>query len=315
MPEESSRERIAVLVVTHNSSDVLADMVASLPAGLGDLDWELVIADNASTDGTPELVEATWPSARLVRVGANAGYGAGANVARAAASPHTAALVLNPDVRLEPGCVPALVARMREAGAGVTVPLLSDGSGELIASQRREPTLRRAWADALVGATRAGRVGTWGEVVTDPQRYRGGAVIDWAEGSTQLVDAACWDALGGWDESYFLYSEETDLHLRAGDAGYPVLFVPQARATHLEGGSATSERLWPLVVANRLRLYAGRHRAPATAAFWAALLLREASRAALGKAPSRQAVRVLVDPAHLRRRRGPEWLAALSADA
>ncbi len=96
-------------------------------------------------------------------------------------------------------------------------------------------------------------------MVTDPSRYGREQDVDWAEGSTQLVDAGCWRDCGPWDEEFFLYSEETEFHLRAGDRGHTVRYVPSARAVHLEGGSATSVRLWPLLVANRWRLFRSRH--------------------------------------------------------
>ena len=70
---------------------------------------------------------------------------------------------------------------------------------------------------------------------------------DWAEGSTQLVSRACLDACGPWDESFFLYSEETDFHLRAGARGFGVQYVAAAQAVHLEGDSGTSPRLWALL--------------------------------------------------------------------
>jgi N-acetylglucosaminyl-diphospho-decaprenol L-rhamnosyltransferase len=78
---------------------------------------------------------------------------------------------------------------------------------------------------------------------------------------------------------------------------------------HLEGGSAGSPRLWPLLVANQVRLYAGRHGRLATTGFWAATLLREVSRAVLGRHANRAAVRVLLAPARLRSPRGPGWVA------
>ena len=99
--------------------------------------------------------------------------------------------------------------------------------------------------------------------MTDPDAYDTDTDTDWAEGSTQLVSGECWSACGPWDESFFLYSEETDFDLRARDAGSRRGTSPAASATHLEGGSATSARLWPLLVVNQVRLYRRRHGAAA----------------------------------------------------
>src|SRR6185436_507501 len=101
---------------------------------------------------------------------------------------------------------------------------------------------------------------------------------DWATGAAMMVDAACWDALGGWDESFFLYSEETDFALRAADHGYAIRFVPDAVATHLGGESKQRPEFWAHTVANRVRLYGMRHRRPAAASFWTAALVGEVIR-------------------------------------
>jgi N-acetylglucosaminyl-diphospho-decaprenol L-rhamnosyltransferase len=309
------RERVTVVVVTFNSADVVPGLLASLPAGLGSLDSTLVVVDNGSSDGTVEVVHSIAPEAVVVRSARNGGYAAGINLAVAQVPDGAAVLVLNPDVRLAPGCVPELVTALRRTGAGIVVPRLDDAEGRLILSRRREPTLRRALADALLGAERAGRIADLGEVISDPHGYGHEVPTDWAEGSTQLISARCWAAVGPWDESYFLYSEETDFALRARDAGFATYFVPTARAVHLEGGSAGNPALWRLLVVNRLRLYGRRHGAVATACFWAVLVAREASRAALGKRTSRAAFRALVSLRYLRQAPGPHSIAPVSASA
>ncbi|WP_166136633.1 glycosyltransferase [Nocardioides ochotonae] len=300
---------VLVTVVTFNSAPLLPELLASLPDALDPLPWRLVVADNDSHDDSVAVVRDLAPDAVVVEMGRNAGYAAGINAAVAAGGPHTAVLVLNPDVRLDPGCGPALLAALREPGVGVAVPLLRDANGERIDSLRRKPTVLRTWADAVIGADRAGRLGRLGETITDAERYRAACDTAWAEGSVQLVDAECWTRVGPWDETYFLYSEETDFHLRVGDAGLVVRFVPTAGATHLEGDSGVSPRLWPLLTANRVRLARRRGGRAAACAVWAALVLREASRACLGRRTARAAVRVLLSPRLLRRPAGPEWVA------
>ena len=304
---------IAVVVVTYNSAHLLADLVGSLPGGLAGLGWRLVVADNASADDTVATARRLAPDATVVETGRNGGYAAGINAGVAAAfaaDPDVdAVLVLNPDVRLEPDCVAAL-ARELVFGVGVAVPRLVDAEGRLIESMRGAPSLVRAFADAVVGANRAGRVRWAGEIVADPAEYDRGQDTDWAEGSTQLISAECWRACGPWDESYFLYSEETEFHLRARDRGFRVRFVPAARAVHLGGESTTSPGLWALLVANRVRLFTVRRGRVQGAAYWLMVLARECSRALLGKQTSRRAVRTLVSPRRMSAPRGPEWVAS-----
>ena len=282
-------ETVAVVVVTYHSEQLLPELLRSLPEGLAGVDWSLTVADNASTDNTVAVVRRLAPDARLVEMGANLGYAAGINAAVAAAPPHSAVLVLNPDVRLAPGCVKRLLEMLRSPGTGIAVPRLRDGDGALIPTLRREPTLLRAVGDLLLGAQRAGRHPALGEVVTDRRRYRHPTTADWAEGSTLLISAGCWRACAPWDESFFLYSEETEFALRARDAGFATRFDPTAEAIHLEGDSRHCPRLWTLLVRNRIRLYRRRHGPAGTACFWAVLLLRELSRAVLGRRANRAA--------------------------
>jgi GT2 family glycosyltransferase len=120
--------------------------------------------------------------------------------------------------------------------------------------------------------------------------------VDWATGAVLLVSAACAAACGPWDESFFLYSEETEYALRARDLGFATRLEPAARAVHLEGESRLSPRLWTILTVNRVRLYRRRHRGPAALAYWAVILAGEAARAALGRPRSRRAVAALVSP-------------------
>jgi N-acetylglucosaminyl-diphospho-decaprenol L-rhamnosyltransferase len=303
-------EIVAVIVVTYNSQILLPELLESLAPGLAGVRWHLTVVDNSSSDATVQTLRQLAPYATIVEMGRNAGYAAGINAGVAAAGAHTAVLVLNPDVRLKPGCARQLLRTLRTRKTGIAVPRLLDGDGELITSMRREPTILRLLGDAMLGARRAGRFPLVGEVVTDERRYATEATTDWAEGSTLLISSECWQRCAPWDESFFLYSEETDFALRARDAGFLTRYTPTAEAVHLQGGSAQSPRLWMLLTLNRVRLYRRRHGPIRTAGFWSVLVLREASRAVLGKKTSRLAVRALLSPRRLREVPGPRTVHA-----
>jgi N-acetylglucosaminyl-diphospho-decaprenol L-rhamnosyltransferase len=302
-------ERVAVVVVMYNSAPLLLDLVRSLADGMAGVDYELVAVDNESHDGSAARLRQVAPEATLVQMGHNAGYAAGINAGVAAAGSHTAVLVLNSDVRLGAGCVVELLRALRRPGVGITVPRLVDGEGRVIDSLRREPSVLRALGDAVLGAQRAGCWPSLGEVVSDRLAYDHEQQVDWAEGSTQLISAECWEVCGPWDASFFLYCEETEFDLRARDHGFATRYVPSARAVHLEGGSGTSDSLWTLQVTNRIRLFRRRHGVVATWLYWSATLLREATRAALGRSNSRAAARALLNPATRRAVPGPELVA------
>jgi N-acetylglucosaminyl-diphospho-decaprenol L-rhamnosyltransferase len=298
-------ETIAVVVVTYHSERLLADLIASLGPGLEGVDWHLTVADNASTDDTVATLRGLAPQARIIEMGRNAGYAAGINAAVAQADPHTAILVLNPDIRLAPGSGVALLEVLRRTGAGVVVPRLEKGDGHHIPVLRREPTVLRALGDAVLGARRAGKFAAFGELVLGDDHYTAESSADWAAGSAMLISRECWDRCGPWDESFFLYSEETDFSLRARDAGLATRLAPRALAVHLEGDSKQSPRLWAMLMQNRVRLYRRRHRLPSSTAYWGALVLREVSRSALGNRASREAARTLLSPARMRSQPGP----------
>ena len=298
---------IAVLVVTWNSAKVIDGLLASLRAGLDGLDWHLVVADNDSADDTTARIE-RWANensevlCRIVNTGGNLGYAAGINAALAKSEKHDAALVLNPDIRLHPGAVAAMyefIDSAQPAGdgagprTGIVVPRIVDEEGHLAHSLRREPTLLRALGEATLGA-RAGRFAPLGELVMDEAAYQRPAVVDWATGAIMLISAHCLERCGAWDESFFLYSEETEFALRARDRGFLTRLAPQATATHIGGESKVSPELWTLLMSNRVKLYRRRHALPASVAYWGAAILREAPRAALGHPRSRSAVRALL---------------------
>ncbi|TXS32273.1 glycosyltransferase family 2 protein [Streptomyces sp. ms191] len=304
--EAADRGPVAVLVVTWNSAAVLPGFLAALPKAMAGLDWRLVVADNDSADDTVAVVRALAPEATVVETGRNGGYSFGVNAALRAAGDweggFSAALVCNPDIRMSEGCAATLVDALGTEPAdgdrvGIAVPLLYEEDDALIHSLRRESSVSRAFGEAVLGNRRAGRFPALSELVTDPAAYAGRTRADWATGALMAISRECLDACGPWDESFFLYSEETEFCLRARDLGHVTRLEPAARAVHLGGDSRVSPRLWSLLTVNRVRLYRRRHGFAATVAFRGAVLLRELSRAALGRAPSRAAVVALLTTA------------------
>jgi N-acetylglucosaminyl-diphospho-decaprenol L-rhamnosyltransferase len=280
---------LTVGVLAYNSERMLPDLLASLPGGLaGVADWHLVIVDGASSDGTVEVARRLAPAASVVGLGANLGFAAAANAAIAADPATDAVLILSPTVRLTPGCVAKLLAALEEPGAGIAVPRLCRGTGLPYPSLRRRPTLLRAWAEALLGGGLASRVPVLSELIPDPARYSSRTRPDWASGAVTLVSRECLKQVGNWDERFFLYSEETDFELRAGDAGFRVAFA-DVNVTHLGGESRARPELYSLHCVNKVRLYRKRHGAGATALFWAAVLTGEAIRGLAQRDPIHRA--------------------------
>lgn len=266
---------VAVIVVTWNSAAVVGDLIMSVRASEVNGSVRLIVVDNASKDGSVALVRRLMPEAGVVQMGRNAGYAAGANAGMATAGDCDAYLLVNPDVRLAPGAIQAMVDEMHASGAGIVVPKLTDQFGVLRSSLRREPTVIRAWGEALLGGHRAGRIPVLGELEERAERYDRPLWADWATGAALLISRRCWMRVGPWDETYFLYSEETDFALRARDAGFDLRYTPAAVAVHFEGDSHESAALFSLLSRNRVKLYRSRHGVVRSVLFWAGALLGE----------------------------------------
>ncbi len=288
VPSSPTVMDVAVVIVSYNSRSVIDGLLDDLPAACESLTWSAVVVDNGSTDGTAEALEVEC-RVRLVR-GENVGYAAGLNAGMAALGPATAYLFLNPDVRLEQGSVRRMFGALKLQGVGIVAPRVVDRDGQLTWSLRREPTLSRALG---LGRT---RLSLFDEYVANPEAYEHARSVDWALGAVLLVSSACLREVGPWDESYFLYSEETDLCLRAKDSGWVTWYQPDARAWHIGGASGVSAVTHAMQTVNRVRLYGRRHARPAVYAYWALTILAELSWAARGNPRSRVALVALTRP-------------------
>ena len=290
--------RIAVVMVTYNSAEVLGSCLASLPSDGVHL-AAVVVADNASRDESvaiAELAAADLP-VRVVRMGRNAGYAAAVNAAVATldSTELDAIFVMNPDCALRPDTLKRLHDAVRPAGRGIAVPRMLNPDGTLQPSLRRMPTVGRALAEAVLGDL-AGRIGSLGELVTDPREYERPGPAVWATGAAMLVSAEAARDIGPWDESFLLYSEETEYALRAADKGWTLWYEPTAVVEHVGGESGTNPDLAALAVLNKVRLFRRRRNAVASSAYYLAVVSGEAVRALAGRRTSRASVKALIRP-------------------
>jgi N-acetylglucosaminyl-diphospho-decaprenol L-rhamnosyltransferase len=285
---------LGVVVVTHNSAAVVGDLLDSLDAALAGVSAHVVVVDNGSTDDTCDVVEHRT-DCELVRA-ENRGYSAGLNRGVRELAGDGPVLLLNPDVRLHPGSIPVMLTALARPRTAVVVPRLIDDTGRLAHSLRREPTLARA-----LGLGRTG-VPALSETIADGAAYEVAGPTDWATGAVMLLARECYDALGGWDETYFLYSEETDYCLRARDLGWSTRYEPSAVAVHIGGQSGQSARIHAMQIVNRVRLFRRRHGPAASALYLLLSVASEASWAVRGNRRSPAAIKALLVP----RSRPPE---------
>lgn len=279
---------VTAVIVTFDSATVIGGCLDALAAHAPAV--PIVVVDNGSRDETCELVaarvsrasagasEAAGPDVRLVRSGRNGGYAAGINIGARHAASGDDLLVLNPDTRIAAGCVEALLAELGTGCTGIVVPRILDPDGIPAHSLRRRPTVLRALGEAVLGGERAGRVEALGEIVVDPSRYERPGDVEWASGAAMLIDRRCHDELGGWDETFFLYAEETDLCLRAADRGWRTRYTPAGVVVHI-GGHGERTALRELMIVNKAVLFRRRHGPLSGLAYRTVLALHEALRA------------------------------------
>lgn len=260
---------VAVIVVTYCSAQDLPALIESLRAEAEHTALRLIVADNRSSDATLEVAR-SHTDVIAFDTGGNLGYSAGINRAMAYAGDAPAVLVLNPDLVVQPGCIRALRKRL-EGEVGAVVPVIRDGRGKLAHSLRNEPGLVRAFSDALLGRFWRTRPAWLSEFIRDDRAYGKAHRIDWATGAALMVARPVWDAVGQWDEHFFLYSEETDFFRRVRATGFSVWFEPSAEVVHRGGGSGTSPQLNMLLIVNKLN-YFRKHR-PLSVGFYRLLLI------------------------------------------
>ncbi|WPR66103.1 glycosyltransferase family 2 protein [Glutamicibacter protophormiae] len=269
---------VSIVVVTYNSAAELPGLIESLRAEANDLRLRLIIADNDSVDDTRAMIS-RHQDLVLIDTRGNLGYAAGINAAvQCVPNEDRAILVLNPDLRVEPGAVRALWERLHREQAGITVPQLLNDDGSFYPSLRREPSLATAVGEALFGSHWARRPQQLAEVVHDPAVYRRAHRIDWATGAALMIRRSLARSLGDWDERFFLYSEEVDYFRRARMVHEAIWFEPAARMRHIGGASGASIQLEALMAVNRIRYIRKYHRAPYAQLFRQMVMLREALR-------------------------------------
>lgn len=228
---------VSVVVVSYNVRRHVLDALRSVPPG-GDLQIETIVVDNASSDGSVATIREEFPETIVVEAGENRGFGAANNLGLRRARGRYV-LFLNPDAELRPGALERLVAYLdARPDVGIVGPRLRHPDGTVQPSRRRFPSIRTL----LVESTVPGR---WWSGWPALRRYYLDDVpdddaqdVDWLVGAALLVRRDAIEALGGFDERFFLYSEELDLARRFRLRGWRVVYDPEAEVIHHEGKSS-----------------------------------------------------------------------------
>ena len=239
-PEPAPAPVLTVVTVTYSSGSHLDRFLSSLTVAT-DQPVDVVIADNGSVDGAPEEAVERYPGTRLMRSGANLGYGTAVNRAVATVPPDQEFVVVaNPDVVWGPGSIDALLdAAGRWQRAGTLGPLIREPDGSVYPSARHLPSLVRGGMHAVVGFV--WKANPWTKSYRQERVPPSERPVGWLSGSCLLVRRKAFDAVGGFDERYVMYMEDVDLGDRLGAAGWLNVYVPGAEVLHSKGHSTGRE--------------------------------------------------------------------------
>jgi len=230
--------RLSIIIVSYNSQrDIdVALQALTQPAPL--VSHDILVIDNASTDGTPAALRARWPSVRVIEAGANLGF-AKANNRGIRETSSELVLLLNPDTRVPPGAVDRLVAlRDERPDVAIVGPRTVDGRGraELSFGTMMAP-LTELRQKVLVRGNDVGLPVITAAVDRMTKRTR---EVDWVSGACLLIRRADLEAAGLLDERFFMYTEDVDLCASVRARGRKVLFAAAVQIEHLRGRSAIS---------------------------------------------------------------------------
>src|ERR1035437_3381190 len=229
--------QLSIVIICWNDWKVIENCLRSIIEGTHQIQYEVIVSDNGSTDGSVEKIRAQFPAVRLLENRANLGFAKGNNVGIGEARGEYV-LILNPDTIVHDGSLDRWVEfadRLPEAGAFGCRVLNPDGTYQ--GPARPFPTISRTLIAAL-GLRFLGRLRY--PVLSDEYEGWGGETereVDWQSGCCVLLRGDLLRKLGGFDERFFYQFEEVDLCRRVWNAGYRIRYTPAVSITHLGGQS------------------------------------------------------------------------------
>jgi GT2 family glycosyltransferase len=250
---------LSIIIVSYNARADLEICLRSLASTPPAIAHDITVVDNASPDGSADMVRSTWPRVRLIALSSNVGF-SGGNNAGIRATAGELILLLNSDTIVPAGAIDRLVSRLlAHRDAAAAGPRLVDSSGRMeisfgsmISPWAEARQKLRGWLyDRRFGPVERG-VGRAAAV----ERY-----VDWVSGACLLVHRSDAEAVGLLDERFFLYTEDVDFCAALRQRGRRVLFTPEVEITHLRGRSraSVSGRMDPAYRRSQLLFYEKHH--------------------------------------------------------
>lgn len=235
----SATPTLSIVIVNFNTRELLKACLRSVEASRTARPWELFVVDNASADGSADMVAAEFPWANLIRSESNRGYAYANNLGlRRAAGSYL--LLLNPDTVLPPDALQQMVDYMdAHPEAGIAGPKLVRQDGSLDLACRRSFPSPEVSFYRMLGLSklfpRSSRFGRYNLTYLDPDRP---AEVDSVVGAFMIVRSEAVSQVGMLDESFFMYGEDLDWAFRIKSRGWKVLYNPAVVVLHYKGESS-----------------------------------------------------------------------------
>lgn len=225
---------LSIIVLSYNGKRLLRECLRSIRFADPKLRYEVIVVDNASADGSAEMVAKEFPEHRLIQAGANLGYAGGNNLGLAAAAGRHV-MIMNPDIFLKDGALEELVRYLdAHPDVGMVGPKLVNGDGRtrqesayrfhtpIVPALRRTPLGRTAW-----GSRKLRRF------LMEDADTSGATEVDWLLGGAIVARREAVAQVGLLDERFFLYFDDVDWSRRFWEKGWKVVFLPQVSLIHL----------------------------------------------------------------------------------
>jgi len=245
-----SRPDLSVVIVNWNTRELLSQCLRSVYETAGDVSLETLVVDNASTDGSVEMVRRMFPQVRLIENAENVGFARANNQAMAIGQGRYV-LLLNSDAVLRPDALQSMCRFMdHHPETGIVGAKLLNPDGTFQASYMNFPTIM----DEVLLLTKLSRL--FHPSYFPSHSLAGSQEVkeaDWVTGACLMIRREALEQVGGLDEEYFMYSEEVDWCWRVKQAGWKVFYTPEAEVLHWGGQS-----IGQVPLRKRARVYRGK---------------------------------------------------------
>jgi N-acetylglucosaminyl-diphospho-decaprenol L-rhamnosyltransferase len=278
MTERQGAPDVSIIVVSWNTRRLLAECLGSVGRPAGDLEIEIIVVDNGSTDGSPDIVRRQFPHVRLVENERNVGFAAANNQGMALGRGRYL-LLLNSDAFVTIDSLQTAVDFVEERpDVGVCGGKLLNPDGTFQGSYADFPTLK---SEFLLATGLGVRLASPYYPAPRPWPGEEAHEVDWIGGAFMLLRRKVFEQVGGMDEMYWMYSEETDWCYRIKQAGWRIYYLPQVAITHVRGGSTRrrGSEMVAQLYKSKVRFFAKNYGSASArrlrALFWLIFLVRE----------------------------------------